>query len=128
MTVVTQRTGPHVQVWDLDAQVYQELDADVVTLTRPFTQQEIDTFTAEAQGLVRAQRLTDATTRLRQAFAINKTYLDKVAAGTAVNADHLAQVVVLTRELQGLIKLVAVTTLSQENDLDPLPTSLDPPP
>jgi len=42
----------------------------------------------------------------RQAFVANRAYLDKVNAGTVTQAEHIAQVAALTREMQGVLRLL----------------------
>lgn len=44
--------------------------------------------------------------RARQAFLANRVYLDKVNAGTVTQAEHIAQIVALTRQLQAVIRLM----------------------
>jgi hypothetical protein len=52
--------------------------------------------------------------RVRQAFLANRTYLDKVNAGTATQAEHIAQVAALTRQMQGVLRLLVGRDLLDE--------------
>jgi len=52
--------------------------------------------------------------RARQAFTANRTYLDKVNAGTATQAEHIAQVAALTRQMQGILRLLVGRDLLDE--------------
>jgi len=52
--------------------------------------------------------------RARQAFVTNRTYLDKVNAGTATQAEHIAQIATLTRQMQAVIRLLIGRDLLDE--------------
>lgn len=119
--IVEQRSGSRVERWDLETRTYESWLGDTRDETRTFTEAEFRWLLEHQQELVRADRLAVAARLLRQAFATNRDYLDEVAAGTATNADHVQQTVRLTRQLQGIIRLVAATTLSEEGELEPLP-------
>ncbi|MFR9796847.1 hypothetical protein ACL02U_13205, partial [Streptomyces sp. MS06] len=90
---------------------YRLYEAGVLVLERPFTARE----DAEAdERLMEAARRVNRTTLLQQAraaWSTNKTYLDKVTGGTATNADHIAQVPALTRQMQGVIRLLVGSDL-----------------
>jgi len=52
--------------------------------------------------------------RARQAFVANRAYLDKVNAGTATQAEHIAQIAALTRQMQAVIRLLIGRDLLDE--------------
>lgn len=52
--------------------------------------------------------------RARQAFLANRVYLDKVAAGTATQGEHIAQVAAVTRQMQGVLRLLVGRDLLDE--------------
>lgn len=54
--------------------------------------------------------------RARQAFLANRVYLEKVNAGTVTQAEHIAQVVALTREMQGVLRQIVGRDLLDEWD------------
>jgi hypothetical protein len=124
--IVEQETGRRRERWDLDTQIYEAWVSDELRETRVFTEAELRWLLTYQHEVVRADRTADVARLLRLAFATNGTYLDEVAADTAVLADHVVQIARLTRQMQGLIRLVAVTTLGEEGELEPLPDLLPP--
>lgn len=109
--VVEQRDASVVQQWDLTARIYRRYNSGILVEERPFTDAE----NAQADQAIseEARRANRATLmdRARNALATNQTYLDKVTAGTATNADHIAQVPALTRQMQGVIRLIVGSDL-----------------
>lgn len=90
-----------VQRWLVDLSLYQRYEQGSLIEERPFTPDDLAFVT-----LVQAADATstgDFLTRVRNALTANRTYLDKVTAGTVTQADHIAQVPTLTRQVQALI-------------------------
>lgn len=103
--------GTTVQQWDVPSRTYRLYQDGVLVLTRPFT--DAENATADAR-IADATRDTNQATLLQQArtaIVNNLTYLNKVQAGTAVTADHIAQVPALTRQMQGVIRLLVGSDL-----------------
>jgi hypothetical protein len=102
--------------WDTGTRVYRRWEYGVLHVERPFTDAE----TAAANScLVDATRLSNQAALLakaRTAFTNNAAYLAKVTGGTATTADHIAQVPALTRQMQGLIRLIVGSDLLDAAD------------
>ncbi|MFD7609728.1 hypothetical protein [Streptomyces sp. NPDC059828] len=93
--------------WDTTARIYRRwVDGSLVD-ERPFTEAETASVDAQARDDARAANRASLMGRVRLALATNAAYLDKVQAGTAVNADHVAQTAALTRQTQAIIRLLA---------------------
>ncbi|WP_426568080.1 hypothetical protein [Streptomyces canus] len=102
--------------WDLTTRVYRRYDCGVLVEERPFTDAEIADADEQLADVVREANRLQLLDRVRTALANNRAYLDKVTAGTATNADHIAQVPALTRQMQGLIRLVVGADLLDATD------------
>lgn len=98
--------------WDTNAQTYTEFDAQGnVTLTRPLTAAELADFAADDAQRVAGDNRLVLLDRARTALADNATFL---LLGSPTNAQSLAQLRALTRQVNGLIKL-AVEDLADTN-------------
>jgi hypothetical protein len=121
--IIEQRSGQRVERWDTELMTYTMWFGDVLQETRPFNDSEL-AFVLERQADVAWQaRRAEAIQLGRLAFASNKTYLGKVDAGTATNADHVTQTVRLTRQMQGLLRLVVATSIFEDLELDAPPVT-----
>jgi hypothetical protein len=103
--------GSITEQWDAPSQTYRRYENGVLVLQRPFTDAESASAATAAADDVRRTNRAVLLARARTALANNAAYLDKVAAGTATNADHIAQVPALTRQMQGLIRLIVGSDL-----------------
>lgn len=110
------RDASMLQQWDLTARIYRRFEDGLLVLERPFTDEE--NADAEARALEGTRRTNRETLlrRARTAWTTNRAYLDLVAAGTATNADHIAQVTTLTRQMQGVIRLIVGSDLLDATD------------
>lgn len=87
--------------WSVDLSMYERYENNSLVVSRPFTPQD-----QTLVDLVSSAVLADASnflTRVGVALNANTTYLNKVQAGTATNADAIQQVAALTRQVQALI-------------------------
>ncbi|NUP35930.1 MAG: hypothetical protein HOY76_02635 [Streptomyces sp.] len=105
------RDGSITEQWDAPTRTYRRFECGALAETRPFTPAE-DAWqqTRTVEDTRRANR-DQLGARVRTALANNAAYLDKVQAGTATNADHIAQVPALTRQMQGVIRLLVGSDL-----------------
>jgi hypothetical protein len=102
---ITYESEGTVQKW-IDGGYYQRIVQGSIVEERPFNADDLVWI-----ALVQAADATgsgDFLTRVRTALNTDKTYLDKVQAGTATNADSIAQVAALTRQIQALIVYVVL--------------------
>jgi hypothetical protein len=105
------RNACSLERWDALSRWYWMWDCGVLVVSRPFTDAEnVWASSADSDDLRDANEVT-LLVQARSAFLANRTYLAKVAAGTAVNADHIAQVPALTRQMQGVIRLLVANDL-----------------
>lgn len=95
----------------MPSRTYRRYESDVLVVERPFTDAENVSANAAATDDVRRINRVTLLAQARTALATNRTYLDKVAAGTATNADHIGQVPALTRQMQGVIRLLVGSDL-----------------
>ncbi|BBC29987.1 hypothetical protein SGFS_012810 [Streptomyces graminofaciens] len=100
------RDGSIAEQWDVPSRTYWRLDGGEVVESRPFTAAEEAWARQQSTDEARRTNRDLLIARARAALASNAAYLDLVAAGTATNAQHLAQVPALTRQMQGLIRLL----------------------
>jgi hypothetical protein len=107
MAVITQQDGSTVQTWDTAAGVYTLTVDGVITEQRPFNDQENATAAAMALGTVQQTNRATLLAQVRTALAVDQAYLANVAAGTATQAQVVAQVATLTRQLMGFGRLLA---------------------
>lgn len=100
----------------MPSRTYRRWENELLTVERPFTEAE----NAWADGLTveetRRTNQAELLRRARQAHTTNSTYLAAVTAGTATNADHITQVPALTRQMQGLIRLIVGADLLDHLD------------
>jgi hypothetical protein len=95
--------------WYLSTGIYQRYDkAGSLVDEHPFSVND-NTWAAAIQGLDSMDG-ADLLTKLRTALTTNKTYLDKVNAGTATNTDHSAQVAALTRQTTAVLLRLMLST------------------
>jgi hypothetical protein len=116
--VIEQTSGQRVERWDTDAKTYTSYLAGVLVESRPFTDGEVAFLAARDADVAWQARRTDAARLLRLAYASNRDYLAGVDAGTVTNAQAVQQVAKLTRQLQGLIRLVAATSVTEDVGFD----------
>lgn len=90
-----------VRRWLVDLSLYQRYENSSLVEDRAFTSDDV-AFVALVQA-ADATGSGDLLTRIRNALTNNRIYLDKVAAGTATQADHIAEVAALARQVQALI-------------------------
>lgn len=110
-TVVEQRDASMTQQWDITARTYSCYENGVLLEERPFTDAENADADACIAQQVRDNNRATLLTQARNAYATNVTYLAAVNAGTATTATHIAQVPALTRQMQGLIRLIVGSDL-----------------
>lgn len=100
------RDASTVERWDVPSHTYRRYECGLLVEERAFTAAE-DQWAAQQDTDTRRRTNRDQlTARARAALAANTVYLDKVQAGIATNVDHLAQVPALTRQIQGVIRLL----------------------
>lgn len=97
--------------WDTGTRIYRRWEHEALTIERPFTDAENASVGAAAADDTRRANRAELLTRARAAQATNAAYLDAVAAGTATNAQHVAQTAALTRQMQGVIRLLVGSDL-----------------
>lgn len=105
------RDASTVEQWDVPSRTYRRYDSGVLVEERPFTDAEnssADRAIADTARRINTAALLD---RARTALTNNAAYLDAVTAGTATNADHIAQVPALTRQMQAVIRLIVGSDL-----------------
>lgn len=100
------RDASITEQWDVPSRTYRRYESGTLTVERPFTDAEIKTVTDAAVDDARRLTRADLLARVRAARTSNAAYLDAVAAGTATNAQHVAQTAALTRQMQGVIRLL----------------------
>jgi len=104
--------------WDLDLRAYSLFVNGELMLERPFTDAENHQADAVEREPIRALAFGRAISDLsgvalsellrgaRTAYLGNRDYLAKVDNGTVTNADHIAQVPRLTRQMQEVIRWI----------------------
>lgn len=97
--------------WDTTTSTYRMWNCGVLVVERPFTADELAQFAAAAADATRQANRLALLGQARTAYTNNQTYLAAVAAGTATTATHIAQVPALTRQMQGLIRLIVGSDL-----------------
>lgn len=105
------RDASMVQQWDVPSRIYRCYEAGALIVERAFTDAETASAAQAAADDVRRANRAVLLARVRIAVANNQTYLDKIASGLATNADHIAQVPALTRQMQGVIRLLVAGDL-----------------
>jgi hypothetical protein len=105
------RDASVIEQWDVPSRTYRRYESGELVIERPFTDAENASANLALTDGTRQVNKATLLQRARTALASNAAYLDKVNAGTATNADHIAQVPALTRQMQGLIRLVVGTDL-----------------
>lgn len=89
--------------WDTEARTLTEFDdAGKPTSVRPMTALELDEFARDAAAVVAEGNRSTLSDRARRALADNATFL---AIGAPSNAQVLAQVRALTRQMNAVIRL-----------------------
>ncbi|WP_416976728.1 hypothetical protein [Streptomyces sp. T028] len=111
MATVERRDASVLEQWDLDARVYRRYDSGILVEERPFTDAENTAADSRLAEEARQRNRALLLERARTALANNAAYLDAATAGTATNADHIAQVPALTRQMQALIRLIVASDL-----------------
>ncbi|WAZ20157.1 hypothetical protein STRCI_001256 [Streptomyces cinnabarinus] len=108
------RDASMTRQWDIPTRTYRCFTAGQATEERPFT--DAENAWADRLAVAEGRRTNEAElrSRARAALTTNRSYLDAVAAGTATQATHLAQVGALTRQMQGLIRLIVGSDLLDE--------------
>lgn len=100
------RDGSTAEQWDISSRTYRRLEGGTLVEERPFTAAEAAWAKQNATEEIRRANRDLLLARARAAVASNASYLDSVTAGTATNAQHIAQVPALTRQMQGVIRLL----------------------
>lgn len=111
MAVTTRQIGPVLESWDLDTQMYQRLRDGVIEIERPFDEAELDWLNKMRTERDREWNSDQLRKRLRLAVSDNLSYLALVEAGTVTNAQHIAQIPKLTRQLDAVIRLLLASDL-----------------
>jgi hypothetical protein len=111
---VESRDASVTEQWDVPSRTYRRYDAGVLTVERPFTDAEVAWADAAVVESTRGANTRELLSRARAALSANTEYLAKVQAGTVTNADHIAQVPALTRQMQGVIRLIVGSDLLDE--------------
>ncbi|MFI0900554.1 hypothetical protein [Streptomyces sp. NPDC020983] len=104
--VVELRDATMTQQWDITTRTYRCYENGTLLEERPFTDAENADVTAAITQQTRDTNEATLLTQARNAYATNTTYLAAVNAGTATTATHIAQVPALTRQMQGIIRLI----------------------
>lgn len=105
------RTASSLERWDAVSRTYWRWDNGVLIVTRPFTAAENVWADLAAVDLLQQTNQQTLYQQAVGAWTANAAYLAKVAAGTAVTADHIAQVPALTQQMQAVIRLVVEGTM-----------------
>jgi hypothetical protein len=100
------RDGSSAEQWDAPTRTYRRFEGGALVEERPFTPAENSWAQTRTVEDARRTNRDQLGARVRTALASNAAYLDKVQAGTATNADHIAQVPALARQMQGVIRLL----------------------
>lgn len=111
MAIIERLDAAVREEWDTATHTYRRWADGQLVEERPFTDMEGACVDEQARDAQRATTHAALVERIRIALASNSAYLDKVTAGAATNADHIAQVPALTRQMQAIIRLVAGTDL-----------------
>lgn len=91
-----------VELWDDTTNTYYNYITGE-SVSRPFTQEEIDFFTMQAQKDTISRNMESVLTKITAALGSNSTFL---ALATPTNAQTLAQVKALTRQMNALMRFV----------------------
>lgn len=118
MAVCERRDASTLEQWDLDTRTYTRIDAGLVVEQRPFSDGEIRWADATYMETTRRANADQILARARTAYTNNATYLALVVAGTATNADHIAQVPRLTRQMQEVIRWIVQADLLDTQQTD----------
>lgn len=110
MHTVTYPSGV-VESWDHTAGYKQTAADGTVVEERALTADEATRLTEFEHRDEREQSRTQLHTQARAALTQNAVYRGKVDGGTAVQADHIANGVRLTRQVDALIRLVVGSDL-----------------
>jgi len=97
--------------WDTSTRTYRRWEGEALIVERPFTDAENTATDRAAADDKRLANRGELLRRSRDAVATNAAYLDAVAAGTATNAQHIAQTAALTRQMQAVIRLLVGSDL-----------------
>lgn len=102
-TRVVDGNGTLRQWWDDATRTYHEYDeTGVETLARPYTPEENAEADARAQAQTEATNEADLMAKARNAITGNKNFL---AIASPTNAQTVAQVKALTRQMNAMIRL-----------------------
>ena len=115
MAVIERLDASVREEWDTDTRTYRRWGDGQLVEERPFTDVEGACVDEQARDARRATAQAALVDRIRIALASNSAYLDKVTAGTATTADHIAQVPALTRQMQAVIRLIAGSDLLDQS-------------
>jgi hypothetical protein len=118
MPIIVRQDSTTLEQWDTDARIYTRTENGAVVVSRPFDDaenQQADAESAQAAATIvndtRSINRAAILAQARIAYANNATYLALIVAGTATNADHIAQVPKLTRQMQAVIRLLVASDL-----------------
>jgi hypothetical protein len=126
MAIYERHSDLGIERWEVDLRVYSLFVDNALMLERPFTDAENHQADAVEHEPLRlfafgraisdpsAVALAEVLFRARAAYLSNQDYLAKVTDGTATNADHVAQVPRLTRQMQEVIRWIVRSDLLSE--------------
>lgn len=126
MAIYERHSDLGTERWDLDLRIYSLFVDGALVSERPFTDAENHQADAADGKPIRplafgralsdpsAVALAEILLRARTAYLGNQDYLAKVNDGTATNADHIAQVPRLTRQMQEVIRWIVRGNLLSE--------------
>lgn len=109
--ILQRSDGTTLEEWDTTTHTYRMWESGSLMVERPFTDAELAALTTAATDATAATTRATLQAAMATALATNATYLAKVTAGTAVTLDHVAQVPVLTRQMQAVVRLVGGAAL-----------------
>jgi hypothetical protein len=88
--------------WLVESGLYQRLEYGGLVEERAFNADDLS-WIALVEGATASGGAGDFLSKIRTALTTDSVYLAKVQAGTATNAEHIAQIAPLTRQIQAMI-------------------------
>lgn len=105
MSISERSSGPTRERWLLNTRVYERWEFDILVETREFNDAEnawVNDIETEREEDKSKERLINA---VRAAHRVNVNYILLATSGRAVLADHVKQILMLTREVDALLRL-----------------------
>lgn len=115
-----------LEEWDTTTSTYRMWSNGDLVIERPFTPEETAAFITSVEDATRDANHVALVAQVTAALATDAVYLQSVTAGTATADDHLAQVPLLTSQVQALIRLVVGDALLDTTDIGDTPPSAGP--